>query len=126
MPSTHCVPLHRSRIFGAVVMASAATVGICGVGAANATGGLPTVPKVRYQISGPPVAEYISYQMDTGQRQEANVKLPWSTQFTAFGTEVFVISAQGPGTITCTISLDGKVVSSATAHGQPARTVCTQ
>ncbi|PIB75871.1 MmpS family transport accessory protein [Mycobacterium celatum] len=107
-------------------MASAATAGICGVGAAKATPQLPTVPKVRYQISGPPVAEYISYQTDTGQHQEANVKLPWSTQFTAFGTEVFVISAQGPGAITCTISLDGKVVSSATAHGQPARTVCSQ
>ncbi|BBZ13345.1 hypothetical protein MBRA_35400 [Mycobacterium branderi] len=126
MLSTYCVALHRSRVFVAALMTLAATAGICGVGAARATPQLPTVPKVRYQISGPPVAEYISYQTDTGQRQEANVKLPWSTQFTAFGTEVFVISAQGPGAITCTISLDGKVVSSATAHGQPARTVCSQ
>ncbi|GBE64875.1 hypothetical protein MFM001_13370 [Mycobacterium sp. MFM001] len=123
MPSTHCVPLHRGRIFAAVLMTLATTAGISGISAANA---LPTLPKVRYQISGPPVAEYISYQADDGQHQEANVKLPWSKQFTAFGTEVFVISAQGPGAITCTISLDGKVVSSATAHGQPARTVCTQ
>ncbi|ORV99756.1 MmpS family transport accessory protein [Mycobacterium kyorinense] len=107
-------------------MTVAATAGISGVGAAKASPQLPTLPKVRYQISGPPVAEYISYQTDTGQHQEANVKLPWSTQFTAFGTEVYVLSAQGPGAITCTISLDSKVVSSATAHGQPARTVCSQ
>jgi hypothetical protein len=106
----------------AVVMAFSATAGICGAGAASATG----LPKVRYQITGPAVAEYISYQTDTGQQHEANVKLPWSTQFTAFGTELFVISAQGPGSITCTISLDGQVVSSATAYGDPARTVCTQ
>lgn len=123
MLSTHGVPLHRGRILVAAVVALATTAGICGVGAAKA---IPTVPQVRYQISGPPVAEYISYQAEDGQHQEANVKLPWSKQFTGFGTQVFVISAQGPGAITCTISVDGKVVSSATAHGQPARTVCTQ
>jgi hypothetical protein len=72
------------------------------------------------------VAEYISYQADDGQRRAVNAKLPWSTEFTSFGGEVFVISAQGPGPITCKISLDGNVVSTATASvGTPARTVCT-
>jgi Mycobacterium membrane protein len=90
---------------------------------ANATG---QPPQVRYEVSGnSAVAEYLSYQTDTGQQQQANVKLPWSTQFTAFGGEVFVLSAQGPGSITCRILINGNMVNQATANGQPARTVCS-
>jgi hypothetical protein len=92
----------------------------CGV--ANATDN----PQVRYEISGPAVADFIYYETDTGQQRAVNATLPWSTQFTAFGGEVFVISAQGPGPLTCKILLDGNVVSNATATtGTPARTVCT-
>jgi hypothetical protein len=99
-----------------------ATMGLAG-GVASAKS---EFPQVTYQLSGSsPVAEYISFQTDTGQYQQANVKLPWSTQFTAFGGEVYVISAQSPGSVTCTILVDQKVVSQATAHGQPARTVCS-
>jgi hypothetical protein len=107
-----------------VLAAFATTVGICG--AANATG---PQSQVTYQLSGSaPVADYISYQTDTGQTgqtQQAHVPLPWQTQFTVTGSKVFVLSAQSPGSITCTILLDGKVVSQATANGAPARTVCT-
>jgi hypothetical protein len=100
----------------------AATMGLTG-GVASAKS---EFPQVTYQLSGSsPVAEYVSFQTDTGQYQQANVKLPWSTQFTAFGGEVYVISAQSPGSVTCTILVDQKVVSQATAHGQPARTVCS-
>lgn len=100
-----------------------------GIGLANTCVGVAGAGdnfKVRYEVSGPAVAELISYQTDTGQQRAVNAKLPWSTQFTAFGGEVFVISAQGPGPITCKISLDGNVVSNATAtEGVPARTLCT-
>jgi hypothetical protein len=93
----------------------------CGV--ANATGDWP---QVRYEVSGSsPVAEYISYQTDTGQQHATNVKLPWSTQFTAFGGQVFVVSAQGQGTISCRILIDGESVYDATSTGQPGRTVCS-
>jgi Mycobacterium membrane protein len=51
--------------------------------------------------------------------------LPWQTQFTVTGSKVFVLSAQSPGSITCTILVDGNVVSQATANGAPARTVCS-
>jgi len=96
------------------------TVGICGV--ANA---IAHPPQVTYQLSGSaPVADYISYQTDAGQMQQAHVALPWKTQFMAFGGQVFEISAQSPGSITCTIQLDGKLVSQATSNGAPARTVC--
>jgi hypothetical protein len=101
---------------------------VIGVGFANVcpvahAEGFPTV---RYEINGPAVAQYISYQTDTGQLHQVNAPLPWSTQFTAFGGQVFVISAQGPGPISCKILVDGNVVSNATATvGTPARTVCT-
>jgi Mycobacterium membrane protein len=105
-------------IFGVFIALSVAATGL-----ANAT---EQPPQVRYEVSGnSPVAEYLSYQSDTGQQHQANVKLPWSTQFTAFGGEVFVLSAQGPGSITCRILINGNVVNQATANGQPARTVCS-
>jgi hypothetical protein len=114
---------HRSgaSIICAALTAFATTMGICGV--ASATG---SQSQVTYQLSGSaPVADYISYQTDSGQTQQANVPLPWTTQFNVVGTKVYVISAQSPGSITCTILLDGKVVSQATANGAPARTVCS-
>jgi len=114
---------HRSgaSIICAALTAFATTIGICGV--ANATG---SQSQVTYQLSGSaPVADYISYQTESGQTQQANVPLPWTTQFNVVGTKVYVISAQSPGSITCTILLDGEVVSQATANGAPARTVCS-
>ncbi len=114
---------HRSgaSIICAALTAFATTMGICGV--ANATG---SQSQVTYQLSGSaPVADYISYQTESGQTQQANVPLPWTTQFNVVGTKVYVISAQSPGSITCTILLDGEVVSQATANGAPARTVCS-
>ena len=114
---------HRSgaSIICAALTAFATTIGICGV--ASATG---SQSQVTYQLSGSaPVADYISYQTESGQTQQANVPLPWTTQFNVVGTKVYVISAQSPGSITCTILLDGEVVSQATANGAPARTVCS-
>ena len=100
-----------------------------GIGLANACGvanAIPQNPQVRYEVSGPGVAQFIYYQTDTGQQRQVNAPLPWSTQFTAFGGQVFVISAQGPGPLTCRILLDGTEVSNATATtGTPARTVCS-
>ncbi len=105
-----------------------------GIGLSNMCGGTVAgvahangFPQIRYEVTGSsPVAEYISYQTDTGQQRAVNAKLPWSTQFTAFGGQVFVISAQGQGTISCKILVDGRSVKDATASGTPARTVCAQ
>jgi hypothetical protein len=112
-----------SKLSFTVFTAIATAVGMCGV--ANATG---AESQLTYQLSGSaPVADYISYQTDSGQSgqvQQAHVPLPWTTQLTFTGSKVFVISAQSPGSITCTILIDGNVVSQATANGAPARTVC--
>ena len=98
----------------------AATIGLGG--AAHAV----PLTQVTYQLSGSaPVADYISYETDNAQLQQAHVPLPWTTQFNVVGNKVFVISAQSPGSITCRILIDGNVVSQATANGSPARTVCS-
>jgi Mycobacterium membrane protein len=80
-------------------------------------------PQVRYEVTGPGVAQYVSYETDTGQQHQVNAPLPWSTQFTAFGGQVYVISAQGVGALRCRILVDGNVVSDAQSAG--GRTVCT-
>jgi hypothetical protein len=111
-------------ILFAVLTTFATMIGMPGV--ANAT---DQQSQVTYQVSGSaPMADYISYQTNsgqTGQTQLAHVPLPWTTQYSFVGSEVFVISAQGAGSVTCTILIDGKVVSQATANGAPARTVCS-
>jgi hypothetical protein len=100
-----------------------------GIGLANACGiahALPEMPQVRYEINGPAVAQFIYYQTEAGQLHQVNAPLPWSTEFTGFGGQVYTLSAQGPGPLTCKIFVDGNVVSAATATtGVPARTACT-
>jgi hypothetical protein len=124
MPTRPVKARTGSSILLAVLTAFATAVGIGGV--ANATG---PQSEVTYQLSGSaPVADYISYQTNsgqTGQTQQAHVPLPWTTKFTVAANGVFVLSAQSPGSITCTILVDGQVVSQATANGAPARTVCS-
>lgn len=101
-------------------------VAVCGVALGAVAHATDDVIQVRYEISGSSgIAQYLSYQTRDGQRKEANVSLPWSTEFTGYLGEVLVISAQGPGTMTCRILVDGEVVKDATATGQPARTACT-
>jgi hypothetical protein len=120
-PAKHVASL---SILLAALSAFSIAVGVCG--AANATG---PQPRVTYELTGSaPVADYISYQSNTGQTGQtvqAHVPLPWKAQFDIAGATVFVISAQSPGSITCTILIDGNVVSQATANGAPARTVCS-
>jgi hypothetical protein len=107
-----------SRLSGFAVL-FAVGLGAAVPGVAHATG----FPQVTYEVSGPGVAQYISYQTDTGQQHAVNAALPWSTQFTAFGGQVFVLSAQDVGALRCRILLDGNVVSDAQSAG--GRTVCT-
>ena len=62
----------------------------------------------------------------TGIIQSYTVAATGTYDITAFGGQVFVLSAQGPGPLNCKILLDGNVVSDATATtGTPARTVCS-
>jgi hypothetical protein len=91
----------------------------------------PTQATVRYELTGTGVAAYVTYATDSNQQHATDVSLPWAMQVTRIvasyaSTYASVLSAQGagPGTITCIIKVDGKVVSQNTATGDPARVVC--
>jgi hypothetical protein len=109
--------MRRLSTLFAVCIAFAATCGVAHAG---------DFPQVRYEVSGSAgVAQLINYQTDAGQLRAVNARLPWSTEFTAFGGQVFVLSAQAEGTVSCRIIVDGNVIKDATASGTPARTVCS-
>src|SRR5271163_4615408 len=96
---------HLGPSIFAALTALATTVGMCGV--VNAMG---SQSQLTYQQTD---------SGQSGQTQQAHVPLPWTTQFSFNGSRVFVISAQSLGSITCTILIDGKVVSEASANGAP-------
>ncbi|KLO31109.1 transmembrane protein MmpS5 [Mycolicibacter heraklionensis] len=103
---------------------------MAGVGSAGATPDLTKVP-VRYDLTGTGVASYITYQGQNGQAHATNAPLPWSIQLTGSMTNAaspasYSLSAQsaGPGALTCTVTVNGKVVSQNTATGDPARVLC--
>ncbi|HET9876426.1 MAG TPA: MmpS family transport accessory protein [Mycobacterium sp.] len=116
-----------SIVFGLLIASASAW----GVQSANGTPSDPTKMTVRYGLTGAGVAGYVTYQSLNGQQHATNVALPWSMQFTDWATSqttsaAHVVSAQGtgPGSLTCTIEVDGKVVSRNTAAGDPPRVVC--
>jgi len=115
-----------SLLLGALVASAA----LAAAGSAGATPDRTKVP-VRYDLTGTGVAGYITYQSQDGQRHATNTPLPWSIQLTGSMTNAaspasYSLSAQsaGPGTLTCTVSVNGKVVSQNTATGAPARVLC--
>lgn len=96
------------------------------------TGGDLPKPLIRYEISGIGIARHITYQTTNGQQHVADAPLPWSTELTGkMGnrghTNPYSVSAQGvgPGSISCTLTVNGTVVSQYTATGNPARVVCS-
>ena len=107
-----------------------ASATIVGVPSAGATPDHTKVP-VRYDLSGTGVAGYVTFQTQNGQSHATNVPLPWSIQLTGSMTNAaspapYSLSAQGvgPGTLTCKVTINGKVVSQSTAAGDPARVLC--
>ncbi|HEU0192449.1 MAG TPA: MmpS family transport accessory protein [Mycobacterium sp.] len=91
----------------------------------------PDWAKVRYELSGTGVAGYVTYQTDRGQLHATGAPLPWSMEVTrrsegSIMTADNSLSAQtaGPGSLTCVIKVDGKVVAQNSATGEPARVLC--
>lgn len=84
---------------------------------------------IRYEITGDSgAAQNVTYSINQGQQQETNVGLPWSKEFTADqGFQTFVVNAQnsGTGSISCTITVDGKVINQQTSNGQYAVVMCS-
>lgn len=100
-------------------------VGGCFPGRLNQNAG----KTIRYEVTGDSgAAQNVTYMINQGEQQETKVTLPWSKEFTADqGFQVFVVNAQntGSGSITCTILVDGNVISQHTSNGQYAVVVCS-
>ncbi|OBK85131.1 hypothetical protein A5648_07755 [Mycolicibacter sinensis] len=114
-------------LLSGVLLAAAA---LAGVPSAGATPDHTKVP-VRYDLSGTGVAGYVTYQTQNGQAHATNVPLPWSIQLTGSMTNAaspasYSLSAQsaGPGALSCTVTVKGKVVAQNSATGNPARVLC--
>ncbi|MGB5794401.1 MAG: MmpS family transport accessory protein [Mycolicibacter algericus] len=127
-PSPVRTPRKATMLLFGVLVASAT---VAGVTPAGATPDLTLVP-VRYDLTGTGVAGYITYQTQNGQSHATNAPLPWSIELTGRMTNMatpasYSVSAQsaGPGTLSCTVSVNGKVISRQTATGDPARVLCT-
>lgn len=94
-----------------------------------------TKHSVVYSITGTGVASDVTYatlQQGTGQNgvaQQTNVTLPWSKTITASGLiTAFSLSGTigaGGGSLTCTITEDGKQLSTNTASGAFATAQCS-
>jgi len=80
---------------------------------------------VVYTVTGPSSA-LITYSTPSGQEQDNGADLPWKKKFKAKGGEFLSVSAQnsGSGTITCEITVDGKVVKRARSKGSYAVVSC--
>ena len=83
---------------------------------------------VRYEVtSDSTMANFVTYEVTGGQRQDAKATLPWSYEFIeGSGFQALVVNAQNPGTgwISCKILVDGSVLSEQTSHGQYATVMC--
>lgn len=129
--TAHLSPVRTPRkamsLLTGVLLAAAA---LAGVPSAGATPDHTKVP-VRYDLSGTGVAGYVTYQTQNGQAHATNVALPWSIQLTGSMTNAaspasYSLSAQsaGPGALSCTVTVKGKVVAQNSATGNPARVLC--
>lgn len=137
--------MHRARRSASAIgiLVTAAAIGAAPLAAAtpseeptpgpttHLTGGDVPLPLVRYEVSGAGVAGYISYQTADGQAHVVNTPLPWSTELTGMmgnrghhNPYSVTATGVGPGSISCTLSVNGTVVSQYTATGSPARVVC--
>ena len=78
-----------------------------------------------YKVTGPSSA-MVTYSTPSGQEQDSSADLPWTKKFKAKGGEFLSVSAQnkGGGTITCTITVDGKTIKRARSKGAYAIASC--
>ncbi|MCZ7478892.1 MmpS family transport accessory protein [Micromonospora sp. WMMC273] len=79
------------------------------------------------EVSGPSKAD-ITFGISGDQSQEQGAELPWKKTLTsgeAFLIPTIVAQSKGSGTITCKITIDGKLVKTNSSKGQFAVVTCT-
>ena len=82
---------------------------------------------VVYKVAGTATKGSVTYGTPSGQEQTNGVRLPWAKTLKVEAFDILVITAQngGGGTITCSITVDGKVVKRGKSSGAYAVVTCT-
>jgi len=116
----------------AVLLTAASVIGGCSVLAGRLStefGNQNAGKTIRYEVTGDSgTALNVTYMINQGEQQDTNVALPWSKEFTADDKfQAFVVNAQnaGAGSISCTITVDGRVINQQTSNGQSAVVMCS-
>lgn len=103
---------------------------------ANEPGGIAILPPSRHtivlRVESAGTIMRLGYLVPTSQDHPSgdlrNVDAPWSLTTTAYGkpayAEIFLQTDRSGTPITCTVTVDGKAVSTRTAKGIYAQTVC--
>lgn len=117
-------PKHTART--AILAAAGGLVLFILVGVAISLGGQakPSTHTVVYRVTGTSEGAYLITYSTSGaasMEQFSHAAFPWSKSYTFKGYAVYQVMAQNfpndPGTITCSIEVDGKVVQTATGDG---------
>lgn len=85
------------------------------------------VHKVTIKVEGDSTDANITYTTDTGSEQVASPTLPFTKDFEVHGSTYGTLSVsngQTGNTVTCTVTVDGKQVSTNTSSGQYANASC--
>lgn len=97
---------------------------------ANPPGAEAESRTVLYEVTGSGEALNVTYTTDglASTEQQQNAKLPFSKEITlpSEAFQIFSVSAQnaGSGTISCRITVDGKVIKEASSNGQYSVVMC--
>ena len=92
----------------------------------------PKAHHVVYRVTGTATKALITYSTDGTPTlaQDADASVPWTHEIDTPAGQILsipLVSAQneGPGTITCTLEVDGKVAKTVTSNGEASTADCT-
>jgi hypothetical protein len=125
----------RTKLVAALLAAGAALAVGCsaggddtdGPGVAAEAAGKATKRTITMEVTGPKKAS-ITYGLNADQSQANDAKVPWKKTMTtseAFSIATLVAQNSGGGTISCRITVDGKVVKKNSSEGEYAMVTCT-
>lgn len=80
--------------------------------------------RVTFAIRGGARRTTVSYTTPDGRERRVVISPPWSMTFTVPDGRSVDVSAHGAGELTCTLTVDGELVKSATSSGDSATVDC--
>jgi hypothetical protein len=111
--------IRREKWRGAAIFVMIGCVGVLLLAQAPSSGAFAG-QDVTYQVTGSATEASLTYENGDGGTSPEKVALPWSLTVKAPASHFLYVSAQNEGEfgdITCTISVDGKVIKTSTSSG---------